>query len=185
MVLLCWSELGVGFGPRFAGSNSIQAVPNCPCLEEVFLCYYCSLWFFFLPQIKFGVCHGGMFTSNGEQEGISVECTFADSLCFIVNKFRRVLGGRGWGPVQWGPSWTNLDIALYRWMCGPAQGEGPAQRWDRARTPEQNDRHDKKNYLPTTSLAGGKKTFCSTHKKLEDYWFWFTSRTFINYWSGL
>ena len=42
-------------------------------------------------------------------------------------------------------------------MCGPAQGEGPAQRWDRARTPEQNDRHDKKNYLPTTSLAGGKK----------------------------
>ena len=27
-------------------------------------------------------------------------------------------------------------------------GGGPAQRWDRARTPEQNDRHDKKITFP-------------------------------------
>ena len=90
--------------------------------RSLFVLLLFPLVLFFLRQIKFGVCHGGMFTSNGEQEGISVECTFADSLCFIVNRFRRVLGGRGWGPVQWGPSWTNLDIALYRWMCGPHRG---------------------------------------------------------------
>ena len=71
------------------------------------------------------------------------------------------------GPCRVRSKLTKFDN-VWSVGSGPYMGGGKARALNKV-TPEQNDRHNWKHYLPATSLAGGNKCGCS-EADIESRW---------------